>query len=372
MEREDLKRYSRHLALPDFTEESQDKLKNSKVIVVGAGGLGSPVLHYLTAAGVGTIGIIDYDVVEISNLQRQVIFTEADLGKPKAQVAAERLKLLNSKVKFNIYLEKLTSDNALELLKPYDLIIDGTDNFPSRYLINDSSVILNKPFIYGSVYRFEGQVAVFNYAYNDGKRGSNYRDLFPEPPPPDLVPNCEEGGVIGVMPGIIGTMQAAEAIKIITGIGEVLSDKLLIIDIQTFQISKIKIQNKKDSTVINELIDYNEFCATKSKSMLFGPKVKEMDSIALKELMDSGEEFQLIDVRESYEYDQDNLGGELIPLGQIMNESSKIRKDIKVIIHCRSGSRSAAAIKHLEKQFGFDNLYNLKGGIINWHTKFGY
>lgn len=369
MQDKDFERYSRHLALPEFSKESQQKLMDAKVLVVGAGGLGTPALQYLTAAGVGTIGIVDYDIVELSNLQRQILFAENDVGQLKAQVAAEKLSKLNSAVKFQVHLDRLTSDNALEIIEGYDLVIDGSDNFPTRYLNNDACVILNKPFVYGSVYRYEGQVSVFNHSSN-GKTGPNYRDLFPKPPPPELVPNCEAGGVLGVIPGVIGILQATEAIKMITRIGDILSGSLLIMDLQSLQISKINIERKKDSPVIDKLIDYDEFCATNSNIMFFGPKVKEMDSTELKSLMDSGEEFQLIDVREHHEYDQDNLGGELIPLGQIPQQVDKIRKDVKVIIHCQSGIRSATAIKHLEKHFGYENLYNLKGGIINWHSRF--
>lgn len=353
----ELARYQRHLTLPQFGKAGQEKLKASKVLVVGSGGLGSPVLLYLAAAGVGTLGIVDFDHVDETNLQRQVLFQQNDIGKSKARIAAEKLKALNPYIDVEVHETRLTSENALELLENYDLIIDGTDNFPTRYLVNDACTMLDKPFVYGSIFRFEGQVAVFNY-----QNGPTYRDLYPEPPEPESVPNCAEGGVIGVLPGIIGSMQANEAIKVLAEIGEPLSGKILIFDALSMQSRIIKINRNKNAPVIDKLIDYEEFC--------YGPKttktMKEITVQELKSLQESGEDFQLLDVREPHEYDIANLNGELIPMQQVPEAGEKIAKDKKVIVHCRSGARSAQAIQYWETKYGLDNLYNLKGGILEW------
>jgi len=355
---EELKRYQRHFALPGFGQEAQEKLKNSKVLVVGAGGLGSPVLLYLAAAGVGTLGIIDHDVVSLSNLQRQVIFTENDLGLSKAKQAADRAKQLNHHIETSVYETQLTNHNALSLVEQYDLIIDATDNFPTRYLINDACVICHKPFVYGSIFRFEGQMAVFNY-----KGSGNYRDLYPKPPKPESVPNCAEGGVLGVLPGIIGSLQANEAIKILTEIGEPLAGSLLVIDTLTTEQRKIKIPKLENSPVIEQLINYNEFCGIKKEKVNM---VKEITVKELKKLMDEEADFQLIDVREPHEFEIANLKGQLIPLGELPNNMDKIAKNKQVVVHCRSGARSAQAIEYLQQQLGLENLYNLKGGVLAW------
>ncbi len=370
----ELERYSRHIIIPEFNIEGQKKLKNAKVLVIGTGGLGAPLLLYLTAAGVGTIGIVDMDVVDDSNLQRQVLFTVNDVGKSKVEVAAERLKLLNPHVNFITYNTQFHSSNAFEILKDYDVVADGTDNFPTRYLVNDASVLLGKTNVYGSIFRFDGQVTVFNYQYENGERGPNYRDLYPEPPPPGLVPSCAEGGVLGVLPGIVGSMQASEVIKVITGVGEPLIGRLFTYDALNFETRILRFKKDKHNPIsgenptLTELIDYEQFCGivkepAHSETQKIN-NVKEISVQELKELIDSNADFQLIDVREDYEYEIANLNGELIPLGTVMQNTDKISKEKQVVVHCRSGKRSADAIRVLEERFGFDNLYNLKGGIL--------
>ena len=368
----ELERYSRHLIIPEFNIEGQKKLKNAKVLVVGTGGLGAPLLQYLTAAGVGTIGVVDFDVVEDSNLQRQVLFTADDVGKSKTEAAVARMKGLNPHVTFEIYNTHLNSSNALEIIKDYDVVADGTDNFPTRYLVNDACVLLGKPNIYASIFRFDGQLTVFNYQYDNGETGPNYRDLYPEPPPPGLVPSCAEGGVIGVLPGILGTLQANEVIKIITGVGDPLVGRMFSFDALGFETRTFKFKKDPKNPISGEnptldhLIDYEQFCGIPQQEAEDQKQdnVKELSVKELKELQDKNEDFQLIDVREDFEYDIAHLNGELIPLNQILDEAGKISKDKKVVVHCRSGARSANAIQALEQKFGFDNLYNLKGGIL--------
>lgn len=361
--KEELERYSRHLIIPEFNIEGQRRLKKAKVLVVGSGGLGSPLLLYLTAAGVGTIGIVDFDVVDETNLQRQVLFTVNDLGNSKSGTAIKRLQGLNPNVRFVEHNTRLTTDNALEILADYDVVADGTDNFPTRYLVNDACVILEKTNVYASIFRFEGQVSVFNYADKDGTKGPNYRDLFPTPPPPGLVPSCAEGGVIGVLPGIIGSMQANEVIKVITGIGDPLSGRLFLFDALSFETRTLKIHKDPSQESIVKLIDYEVFCGVGQEQEDL-PEVKEITVQELEQLKDQSEEFQLIDVREPYEYEIAHLDGILIPLAQIEQNVDRIASDKKVVVHCRSGARSAQAIRTLETKFGFTNLYNLKGGIL--------
>ena len=361
---EELKRYNRHLILKDFGQDGQVKLKNSSVLVVGAGGLGCPALLYLTAAGIGTIGVVDFDTVQESNLQRQVLFTVHDIGKNKAIAATKRLQELNPTITISAYSDKLTSSNAESIITKYSLVIDASDNFPTRYLINDACVLFNKPFVYGSVLEYEGQLAVFNI-FQNGQFSSNYRDLFPQPPAPDSVPDCAQAGVLGVLPGMIGTMQASEAIKLLTGISEVIPNKLLILDSLTLDITHITIRNTQARNSIKKLIDYEDFCGiTEKKTKSLG--MKEITVQELQQLKQSGADFQLIDVREPHEFDICNLEGELIPLADVPNEVGKISKAKKVVIHCRSGGRSGQAVQWLEKNHQFDNLYNLKGGILAW------
>ncbi len=356
---EEMARYSRHIAIPEFNLEGQKKLKAAKVLVIGSGGLGSPVLLYLAAAGVGHIGIVDFDVVDDTNLQRQVLFNTDDIGQSKATTAREKLLKLNPYIKIKVYDTAFTKDNALEIIQEYDVVADGTDNFPTRYLVNDACVLAGKVNVYASIFRFEGQVSVFNYLQKDGSRGANYRDLFPEPPPPGLVPSCAEGGVLGVLPGIIGSMQASEVIKIITGVGEPLSGRLFLFDAASFTARVLKV-SKNPNTKITELIDYEQFCGTAPSEE---KTLKEISVQELKALISSDIDFQLIDVREPYEYEISNIGGALIPLADIAQAKDRISRDKKVIIHCRSGKRSAEAIRELETLHHFDNLYNLTGGI---------
>jgi adenylyltransferase/sulfurtransferase len=364
--KEELARYNRHIIIPEFGLESQKKLKAAKVLVVGSGGLGSPVLLYLAAAGIGTLGIIDFDVVDDSNLQRQILFGVESVGIPKVEAAKQRLLALNPHINIRLYNEQLTSKNALDIIKDYDVVADGTDNFPTRYLVNDACLLSGKPNVYASIFQFEGQVSVFNYKNGNGEAGPNYRDLYPTPPPPGLVPSCAEGGVLGVLPGIIGSMQASEVIKVITGVGETLSGRFFIFDALNFETRTFKISKRADNPIsgknptIKELIDYEQFCGMKAVE-------KPIKEISVKDLYDwqvRGEKFQLIDVREPHEYDIVNLGGELIPLATVSENADKIDKDKKVVLHCKMGGRSAKAIRELEEKYGFENLYNLKGGIL--------
>lgn len=366
--KEELARYDRHIIIPDFGLEAQKKLKAAKVLVVGSGGLGSPSLLYLAAAGVGTIGIIDFDVVDDSNLQRQVLFGVDEIGKPKVEAAKNRLQALNPHITITIYNLQLTSKNALDIIKHYDVVADGTDNFPTRYLVNDACVLLDKPNVYASIFQFEGQVSVFNYRNKNGEPGPNYRDLYPTPPPPGLVPSCAEGGVLGVLPGIIGSLQALEVIKIITGVGENLSGRFFLFDALNFETRTFNIKRNPanplngENPTIKELIDYEQFCGMKAVEK----PIKEITAKELYNLQVRGEDIQIIDVREPHEYEIANIGGQLIPLATVSSNQDKIDRNKKVIVHCKMGGRSAKAIRELEEKFGFTNLYNLKGGILNY------
>lgn len=364
--KEEHARYNRHIIIPEFGLESQQKLKAAKVLVVGSGGLGSPALLYLAAAGIGQIGIVDFDVVDDSNLQRQILFGVESIGVPKVEAARQRLLALNPHISIRVYNEQLTSQNALDIIKEYDVVADGTDNFPTRYLVNDACILAGKPNVYASIFQFEGQVSVFNYVNAKGIRGPNYRDLYPTPPPPGLVPSCAEGGVLGVLPGIIGSMQASEVIKVITGIGETLSGRFFIFDALNFETRTFKISKRDDNPIsgknpsIRELIDYEQFCGMKA----IEKPVKEITVKDLYDLQVTGEKLQLIDVREPHEYDIVNLGGELIPLATVLDNANRIDTDKMVVVHCKMGGRSAKAIRELEEKYGFKNLYNLKGGIL--------
>ncbi|MBL7764393.1 MAG: molybdopterin-synthase adenylyltransferase MoeB [Chitinophagaceae bacterium] len=365
--KEELARYNRHIIIPEFGMEAQKKLKAAKVLVIGSGGLGSPVLLYLAAAGVGTLGIVDFDVVDDSNLQRQVLFGIDEIGKPKVEAAKRRLESLNPHIKINLYNTHINSGNALDIIRDYDVVADGTDNFPTRYLVNDASVLLGKPNVYASIFQFEGQVSVFNYTNAKGELGPNYRDLYPTPPPPGLVPSCAEGGVLGVLPGIVGSLQASEVIKVITGVGETLSGRFFIFDALNFETRTFKIKRNPtnplngENPTIKELIDYEQFCGMKAVEK---SPMKEITVSELYDMQVNGEPFQLIDVREPHEYDIVNLAGELIPLATIAANADRISRDKKVIVQCKLGGRSAKAIQELEEKFGFTNLYNLKGGIM--------
>ncbi len=365
----EIARYSRQILLPDLRLEGQQKLKEGSVLVIGAGGLGSSALYYLTAAGVGRIGIIDFDVVEESNLQRQILYASNDVGEPKTKKAQERLESCNPHVKFETHQSILNTGNAMNIIANYDIVIDGSDNLPTRYLVNDACVLLQKTLIYAAIFQFEGQVSVFNELHMDGSRGPNYRDLFPEPPPPEMVPSCSVGGVLGVLAGIIGAMQANEAIKVLAGIGKTLSGRLMLFDSLDFTTRFINVKCSPDNPVsgknptIHALIDYEEFCnPTWHKKT---EPIKEINPAELKKMLDDGIEIQIIDVREPLEFDLVNMGGLNIPLKNIEEKTSLIARDITVVVHCKSGVRSKLAIEKLQLH-GYTNLLNLKGGILRW------
>jgi adenylyltransferase/sulfurtransferase len=361
----ELARYNRHIIIPEFGLEAQQKLKAAKVLVIGSGGLGSPLLLYLAAAGVGTLGIVDFDVVDDSNLQRQVLFGVSEVGKPKVEAAKQRLQQLNPHINIVTYNTQFTSHNALDILKDYDVVADGTDNFPTRYLVNDASVLLVKPNVYASIFQFEGQVSVFNYQDADGNYGPNYRDLYPTPPPPGLVPSCAEGGVLGVLPGIIGSLQASEVIKVITGVGDTLSGRFFVFDALSFETRVLNIKKNPNTPAITQLIDYEQFCGVKAVEK----PIKEITVDEFDQWLSSGEDLQVIDVREPEEYAAANIGATLIPLGTVSQHASEIDRNKKVVVHCKMGGRSAKAIRELEDKFGFNNLYNLKGGITAYLDK---
>ncbi len=360
----ELERYSRHIIIPEFNIEGQRKLKEAKVLVVGSGGLGSPLLLYLAAAGVGRIGIVDYDVVDDSNLQRQVLFGTESIGQSKVEAAKARLQALNPHIQIHLHNTYLSSENALEIIKDYDVVADGTDNFPTRYLVNDACVILGKTNVYASIYRFDGQVSVFNYQYEDGSFGPNYRDLFPTPPPPGLVPSCAEGGVLGVLPGIVGSLQALEVIKVITGVGEPLVGRLYLFDALSFSHRTLNIRKNPNLNPITELIDYEQFCGIGLSKTLSYDNLKEVSVQELQRLQNIKADIQLIDVREPYEAEIVSIGGLLIPKDRVEHQLDQISKEKQVIVHCRSGKRSAEVIQLLQDKYGYENLYNLKGGVL--------
>lgn len=362
-------RYSRHLNLPDFGTAAQEKLKHAKVLVVGTGGLGAPLLQYLTAVGVGTIGVVDFDIVDESNLQRQVLFGIEDLGKSKTAVAISKLEKQNPFVHFIEHNLKLDVANALEIISNYDVVADGTDNFPTRYLVNDACVLMGKPNVYASIYRFEGQVSVFNFRDKKGVLGPNYRDIFPMPPPPGMVPSCAEGGVLGVLPGIIGSIQASEVIKIITGMGVSLSGKLFLMDALYFSNRTLNINrdpknplNGKEPS-INTLIDYDSFCGITDDSNAS----IDLTPMELNRWLRQGYDFQLIDVREAYEFDGGNIGGKQISLRKLAEFVNLIDQNRPVVFLCKSGKRSAQAIdRALALGAKYSNLKHLKGGLLAW------
>ena len=363
----EFERYNRHLVIPEVGEEGQIKLKNAKVLIIGAGGLGSPLALYLAAAGIGKIGLVDFDTVSLSNLQRQVLYTTDDIGKPKTLIAAKRIKSLNPETEVVNHNVKLTSENALEILKDYDVIADGTDNFSARYLVNDACLILHKPNVYGSILRFDGQVTVFNY-----NKGPCYRCIYPEPPAPGEVPSCEEGGVLGVLPGIIGTLQANEVIKIILGKGETLSGRLLLFDSLKASFRELKIKKDNNCPACSKknlkLSDYEIFCGTK-KEEKNNLNQREITVEELKKKIDKGENFFLLDVREPYETNIASIGGVLIPMNQLPYRIDELNKDAEIIIYCRTGNRSHHATEYLIEKYGFRNVKNLVGGIHAWADK---
>ncbi len=346
-------RYNRQIILPGIGESGQEKLKAAKVLVIGAGGLGSPVLLYLAAAGIGNIGIIDGDKIDKSNLQRQIIYNSEDEGKSKSATAMQKLKSLNPLINIICHNHLLNTENALSIIPDYDIVVDGSDNFPTRYLINDACVMLNKPFVSGAVYQFEGQISVFNY-----NNGPTYRCLFPEPPGPGESPDCSEAGVLGAVTGIIGSRQAAEVIKMVTGIGNVLSGKMMVINVLENMTSYFDIVLNPSNKKIDSLNNYTNACSYEN--------IKSITANELKQMITSKETFQLIDVREENEFAHKNIGGESIPLSALDQKFQNIKRDKKVIIHCQSGKRSEKAIDYLQKEHGFNNLYNLEGGLSAW------
>jgi adenylyltransferase/sulfurtransferase len=367
----EIERYSRHLIIPEFNIDGQARLKAARVLVVGIGGLGAPLLQYLAAAGVGTIGMVDFDQVDSSNLQRQVLFTNNDIGRLKTEVAAERLSLLNPYISCKCHNTRLTSENALEIIGDYDLVVDGTDNFPTRYLVNDACVLLDKVNVFGSIFRFEGQLSVFNYVDKHGVRGPNFRDIFPKPPPPGLAPSCAEEGVIGVLPGIIGSLQANEVIKILSKVGEPLSGKLFLFDAKTLQTRTLKIKRRQDNPLngiepsITKLIDYEHFCGWKSQTDTLSP-IKSISVNELAEMYAKKKDFQLIDVRQPHEYKIVQIKGEMIPESDLLLNRACIADNKPVVLMCRSGKRSAEVIRKLEADSSYNNLYNLEGGLLAW------
>ncbi len=373
---EEVRRYSRHLIMPEVGMAGQKKLKASSVLLIGAGGLGSPLAMYLAAAGVGRIGLVDYDVVDASNLQRQVIHGTSDIGRPKLDSARDRILDINPHVRVDTYPVPLTSENALEILLPYDVVIDGTDNFPTRYLTNDACVLLGKPNVYGSIFRFDGQVSVF-YA----KEGPCYRCLFPEPPPPGLVPSCAEGGVLGILPGTVGALQATEAIKLLLGVGEPLIGRLLLYDALNMEFTEVKLRKNPDCPVcgenptITKLIDYEAFCGMPAHDRSLyqhgldtGETVPAISPRALRERIARGEAVQLLDVREPHEWAISNLGhlgATLIPKNRVLERMNELDTAQEIVVYCRTGARSAEVIRLL-RQHGFGKLINLEGGINRW------
>ena len=347
--------------------DGQKRLKNAKVLVIGAGGLGSPALLYLAAAGVGTLGIVDFDTVDESNLQRQVIHGQSDVGKLKAQSAKESIAEVNPFVTVNLHTERLTSENALDIFSGYDLILDGTDNFATRYLVNDAAVILGKPYVWGSIFRFEGQVSVFWEAAPNGK-GVNYRDLYPEPPPPGMVPSCAEGGVLGVLCASIGSIMVNEAIKLITGIGEPLLGRLVTYDALEMRYREVKIRKDPETPKITELIDYETFCGVVSDEAQQAAQDSTITPHELKAMFDSGKEFELIDVREPHEYEIVRIeGAKLVPKDRILSGEAlaELPQDKPIVLHCKSGGRSAEALAALHRA-GFSDAVHLGGGILAW------
>jgi len=369
---DEVKRYSRHLIMPEVGVDGQRKLKAAKVLCIGAGGLGSPVGLYLAAAGVGKIGIVDFDVVDFSNLQRQIIHGTPDVGRSKLQSAKDRLNAINPEVEIVTHETALSSKNALELFAPYDVIVDGTDNFPTRYLVNDACVLLGKPNAYGSIFRFEGQASVFAT-----KEGPCYRCLYPEPPPPGLVPSCAEGGVLGVLPGIIGVIQATETVKLIMGIGKPLIGRFLIYDALRMKFRELKLRKDPDCPVcgthptVKQLIDYEQFCGITpaEPEPVTADNATEITSVELKKRLDRGDALKIVDVREPNEYQINRIAGStLIPLGDIPKRYSELNPDDEIVVQCKVGARSARAADFL-RSVGFKRVLNLKGGILDWIDK---
>ncbi|MFJ6097833.1 adenylyltransferase/sulfurtransferase MoeZ [Williamsia muralis] len=365
--RDEVARYSRHLIIPDLGVDGQKRLKNAKVLVIGAGGLGSPALLYLAAAGVGTIGIVEFDEVDESNLQRQVIHGQSDVGRPKADSARDSILEINPLVTVNTHKVRLDNDNAIELFSAYDLIVDGTDNFATRYLVNDAAVLAGKPYVWGSIYRFEGQASVFWEDAPDGL-GLNYRDLYPEAPPPGMVPSCAEGGVLGILCASIGSIMGTEAIKLITGIGETLLGRLMVYDALDMRYRTIKLRKDPEAPKITELIDYDAFCGVVSDDGVSAAAASTLTAVELKQRLDSGEKIALIDVREPVEWDIVRIdGATLIPKGDIESGEglAQLPQDRPAVLYCKTGIRSAEALAAVKKA-GFSDATHLQGGITAW------
>lgn len=364
---EEILRYSRHLIMPEVGMEGQLKLKQARVLCIGAGGLGAPLVMYLAAAGVGTLGLVDFDVVDFTNLQRQVIHGTSDVGRSKLESARDAIREINPNVEVAAYETRLTSENALDIFRDFDIIVDGTDNFPTRYLVNDACVLLGKPNVYGSIFRFEGQASIFYAA-----EGPCYRCLYPEPPPPGLVPSCAEGGVLGVLPGIIGCLQALETVKLITGKGQPLIGRLLLFDALGMKFRELKLRKNPEcpvcgeSPTITELIDYEQFCGIRGEEQEIDMSVPEITPVELKRLMDEKKMPVLIDVREPHEFEICRIpGSTLIPLGEVPARMHELNSADEIVVHCRSGARSAQAVNFLMKA-GFRKIHNLQGGILAW------
>ncbi|WP_026454676.1 adenylyltransferase/sulfurtransferase MoeZ [Saccharomonospora iraqiensis] len=366
--KEEVARYSRHLIIPDVGMDGQKRLKNARVLIIGAGGLGSPALLYLAAAGVGTLGVIDFDVVDESNLQRQVIHGQSDIDKSKAVSAKESVAEINPYVHMRLHEEQLSSENALDVFRDYDLILDGTDNFSTRYLVNDAAVLLGKPYVWGSIFRFEGQVSVFWEDAPNGQ-GLNYRDLYPEPPPPGMVPSCAEGGVLGVLCASIGSIMVTEAVKLITGIGDPLLGRLISYDALDMRYREVKIRKDPDTPKVTELLDdYDAFCGVVSDDAQQAAAGHTLTPAELKAKFDAGEDFELIDVRDPHEYDIVNIkGARLIPKDRILSGEAlaELPQDKPIVLHCKSGARSAEALSALHKA-GFADATHLGGGVLGW------
>jgi sulfur-carrier protein adenylyltransferase/sulfurtransferase len=368
LSKEEVMRYSRHLIMPEVGMDGQLKLKQAKVLCIGTGGLGAPLGLYLAAAGVGRIGLVDFDAVDLTNLQRQILFGTDDIGRPKIEAATDRLRNLNPDIQIDRFETRLTSENALEILQNYDIVVDGTDNFPTRYLVNDACVLLGKPNVYGSIFRFEGQITIFG-----APGGPCYRCLYPEPPPPGLVPSCAEGGVLGVLPGIVGAIQAAETLKLIIGKGEPLIGRLLLFDALAMRFRELKLRKNPECPAcgehptITKLIDYAEFCGVRGEEAASAAQttVPEIAPRELKSRLDRGDELFILDVREPHEYQICNLGGHLIPLGELSRRVNELDSSREIVVHCRSGKRSAEAVEFL-RSAGFRKVLNLKGGILAW------
>src|SRR6266481_1986978 len=372
LSKDEILRYSRHLIMPEVGMEGQQKLKAARVLCIGTGGLGSPLALYLAAAGVGTLGLVDFDVVDYTNLQRQIIHSTADVGRKKLDSAADKLTGINPFLNLRTFDMRLSSENALELFRDFDIIADGTDNFPTRYLVNDACVLTGKPNVYGSIFRFEGQASIFAT-----KDGPCYRCLYPEPPPPGLVPSCAEGGVLGILPGLVGVIQATEVIKLILGKGESLIGRLLLIDALGMKFRELKLRKDPECPVcgthptVTKLIDYQQFCGIPQHEPAPAPGVAEgeIDPVEVKAKIDRGDRFVLIDVREPHEYQICNIpSAKLIPLGELPKRVNELNSADEIVAHCKSGMRSAKAVDFL-KQAGFKKVKNMKGGILAWSDK---